>query len=217
MPTSSSQDDRAFMDRALGLAGAQLGKVAPNPAVGCVIVHDGAIAGEGATADGGRPHAEEVALDAAGDKARGAVVYVTLEPCAVRTSGADACADRLVDAGVERVVVACEDPHPFSDGDGVARLRGAGVQVDVGLRRREAEALNAGFFLVVRESRPFVAIDPDPASYDAELDLDPQANLVAELRRLAVDGLTRVCAAPGTPLAGALRDAGLADLESAET
>ena len=210
---TTAQADAHYMDRALILARGVLGAVAPNPAVGCVIVRDGVIVGEGATAPGGRPHAEELALEAAGDQARGAQVYVSLEPCAVRTAGGDACADRLVAAGVARVVVACSDPHPFADGDGIARLQAAGVAVKVGERRREAEALNAGFFLVVRESRPFVAIDPSPESYDVDFDVPADANLLAELRRLAAQGVTRVRVGPDSPLVALLRAADLVDLE----
>lgn len=209
----SAAVDAAHMARALELARAMLGRVAPNPAVGCVIVKDGAVAAEGATADGGRPHAEEVALDAAGARAEGATVYMSLEPCATRTTGHDACADRLVAARVARVVVACEDPHPFADGEGVARLKAAGIDVRLGVARREAEALNAGFFLVVREGRPFVAVDADPTPYDADLEIDPNTELLPALRDLAVAGLTRVRAKPGSPLAEALRRAGLADLD----
>jgi diaminohydroxyphosphoribosylaminopyrimidine deaminase/5-amino-6-(5-phosphoribosylamino)uracil reductase len=208
--------DAKFMGQALRLARAQLGKTAPNPAVGCVIVRDGVVVGEGATGDGGRPHAEEVALAAAGSAARGATVYISLEPCAARSSGGDACADLLVAAEVARVVAACPDPHPFSDGDGLARLRSAGIAVNVGVGRWEAETLNAGFFLVVREGRPLVAIDADPSRYDAELELDPQGNLLAGLRRLASRGLTRVYTPPGTPLAEALRQAGLVDVDALE-
>jgi len=201
------------MARALDLARQRLGHVAPNPAVGCVVVKDGAVVSEGATADGGRPHAEEAALDAAGTRAEGATVYVSLEPCATRTTGHDPCADRLVAAKVARVVIACEDPHPFADGEGVARLKAAGIDVRLGLQRNEAEALNAGFFLVVRDGRPYVAVDADPSSYDADLELDPEADLLSALRDLAVGGLTRVRVAPGSALADALRRAGLVDME----
>ncbi len=208
--------DAQFMGRALRLAHAKLGRTAPNPAVGCVVVREGVVVGEGATGEGGRPHAEEAALAAAGAAASGATAYVSLEPCAVRTSGSDSCADLLVEAGVARVVAACSDPHPFSDGDGLARLRSAGIAVSLGVGRWEAEALNAGFFLVVREGRPLVAIDPDPTRYDAQLRLDPNACLLVELRKLAVEGVTRVCAPPDTFLAAALRAAGLVDVEPTE-
>jgi diaminohydroxyphosphoribosylaminopyrimidine deaminase/5-amino-6-(5-phosphoribosylamino)uracil reductase len=205
--------DALFMGRALRLARRRLGKVAPNPAVGCVIVRDGAVIAEAATADGGRPHAEEAALAEAGEATRGATAYVSLEPCAVRSSGADSCADLLVAAEVARVVAACPDPHPFADGDGLARLRAAGVAVSMGVGRFEAETINAGFFLVVREGRPLVGVDASADGYDATIDFDAGANLMSELRRLAVGGLTRVRVAPGTPLADALRTAGLVDLE----
>jgi diaminohydroxyphosphoribosylaminopyrimidine deaminase/5-amino-6-(5-phosphoribosylamino)uracil reductase len=154
-----------------------------------------------------------VALAQAGDAAAGATVYVSLEPCAVRSTGADSCSDLLVAAKVARVVAACPDPHPFADGDGLARLSAAGIKVSLGVGRFEAERLNAGFFLVVRESRPLVGIDHDADRYDALLDIDPKINLAAELRKLAARGITRVRAIPGTPLAQALREADLVDLE----
>jgi diaminohydroxyphosphoribosylaminopyrimidine deaminase/5-amino-6-(5-phosphoribosylamino)uracil reductase len=206
--------DALFMGQALRLARSRLGQVAPNPAVGCVIVRAGAVIAEGATAPGGRPHAEEIALEAAGEDARGATAYVSLEPCAVRSSGTDSCADLLVDAQVARVVAACPDPHPFADGEGLARLRAAGVAVSMGVGRFEAESINAGFFLVVREGRPLVGVDARAEGYDGVADFDPSgANLATELRRLAVEGLTRVRVPPGTALADALRAAGLVDLE----
>jgi len=132
------------MAQALGLAAAMAGKTTPNPAVGCVIVKSGVVIGEGATGEGGRPHAEEVALAAAGD-AHGAVAYVTLEPCAKRTSGAASCAERLRDAGVARVVIAVRDPHPYAAGAGIELLSAAGVVVEVGLMEEEARTLNAAF------------------------------------------------------------------------
>ncbi|MGE0830053.1 MAG: bifunctional diaminohydroxyphosphoribosylaminopyrimidine deaminase/5-amino-6-(5-phosphoribosylamino)uracil reductase RibD [Hyphomonadaceae bacterium] len=138
-------DARAHMARALALAAAQKGRTGDNPAVGCVIVKDGAVLGEGATADGGRPHAEEIALQAAGAAARGAAAYVTLEPCARRTSGTASCADLLIAAGVGKVFIACADPHPMANGAGVARLEAAGAAVEIGLMASEAEAINADF------------------------------------------------------------------------
>ena len=102
--------------------------------------------GEGATGDGGRPHAEELALNEAIDGARGADVFVTLEPCAKRSTGAMSCADRLIEAGVTRVVIAARDPHPYAAGAGIERLRAAGVMVEVGLFEDEARAQNAAFF-----------------------------------------------------------------------
>ena len=134
------------MQRALALAAAQAGRTGDNPAVGCVIVQAGAIVGEGATGDGGRPHAEELALEAAGARAHGGEAYVTLEPCARRSSGATACADRLIEAGVTRVVIAAADPHPYAAGVGLERLRAAGVHVETEFMAEQARAQNADFF-----------------------------------------------------------------------
>jgi diaminohydroxyphosphoribosylaminopyrimidine deaminase/5-amino-6-(5-phosphoribosylamino)uracil reductase len=136
----------AHMQRALDLAAAGVGKTGDNPSVGCVIVKDGAVVGEGATAVGGRPHAEELALAAAAEGARGADAYVTVEPCAKRGTGGASCADRLIDAGVARVLIAACDPHPYASGVGIERLRAAGVHVEIGLMEAEARAQNKNFF-----------------------------------------------------------------------
>ena len=138
-------DDQIHMRAAIALARANLGLTEPNPAVGCVIVKDGAVVGEGATGEGGRPHAEEVALDQAGEAARGGTAYVTLEPCAQRTSGAASCSERLVAAGVSRVVIACDDPSAYAAGAGVARLRAAGIETEVGFLAQEAKLLYVGY------------------------------------------------------------------------
>ena len=129
------------MRRAIALAAQNVGLTGDNPAVGCVLVKDGAVIAEAATAPGGRPHAEEQALAAAGAAARGAVAYVTLEPCGARSSGAASCAERLAAAGVARVAVACTDASRFASGQGEARLRAAGVTVETGLLADEAAAL----------------------------------------------------------------------------
>lgn len=129
------------MRRAIALARAQVGRTGANPAVGCVIVKDGVVLGEGVTGEGGRPHAEEVAVEAAGEGARGATAYVTLEPCAQRSGGGASCSDRLAAAGVARVVVACADPSAFAAGRGAAILRASGVRFDQGLLSDEAQAL----------------------------------------------------------------------------
>lgn len=134
------------MRRALELAFANAGQTGENPSVGCVIVKDGVIAGEGATAAGGRPHAEELALAQAGSRAQGADVFVILEPCAHRSTGAAACADLLIEAGVARVVIAAGDPHPYASGVGIERLRVAGIAVETGVLEAESRALNADFF-----------------------------------------------------------------------
>jgi diaminohydroxyphosphoribosylaminopyrimidine deaminase/5-amino-6-(5-phosphoribosylamino)uracil reductase len=136
--------DEAFMQRALVLAELGVGRTGDNPSVGCVIVRDGVAIAEARTADGGRPHAEELAVALA--DARGATVYVTLEPCAKRSNGAASCSDRLIAAGVARVVIATSDPHPFAAGAGVERLRAAGVTLVVGFMQDEARALNPDFF-----------------------------------------------------------------------
>ena len=125
---SWSDDDRAFMARAIDLATARMGETWPNPAVGCVIVKDGRVVAQAATAPGGRPHAEEQAVPAAGADAAGSTVYVTLEPCGARSSGRKSCAHFLAEAGVSRVVIACLDPSPFASGRGTERLRGRGPE-----------------------------------------------------------------------------------------
>ncbi len=202
--------DERFMARALELARSQLGKTAPNPSVGCVIVNDGVIVGEAATGVGGRPHAEEIALKAAGEKAAGGCAYVTLEPCNARHSGALSCSQLLIASGVRRVVVACEDPHPMA-AHGISRLGAAGVEVMLGVMRAEAEALSAGFFKVIRTGRPWLAVDADTSTYDAEFDLKRKETYEAALERLAKDGLTRIRVSPGTPLAAQLKARGLVD------
>ncbi|SHF34313.1 diaminohydroxyphosphoribosylaminopyrimidine deaminase [Loktanella atrilutea] len=149
--------DTRFMTLALALGRRGMGQVWPNPAVGCVIVQGDVIVGRGTTQRGGRPHAERVALDQAGDAARGATVYVTLEPCA-HTGKTPPCADALIDAGVARVIVATGDPDPRTAGQGIARLQAAGIAVDLGLMRREAERDHAGFLKRVTAGRPVVTL-----------------------------------------------------------
>ncbi len=133
------------MAAALVLARRGLGQVAPNPAVGCILVHDDRVVGRGWTQPGGRPHAETEALRRAGDHARGATAYVTLEPCA-HHGRTGPCAAALAAAGVARVVVATVDPDPRVSGRGLARLAAAGVATTLGVLEAEAQALNAGFF-----------------------------------------------------------------------
>ena len=153
-----SLNDFHHMRHALALAARGLGRVAPNPAVGCVIVsRDGTVAGRGWTGRGGRPHAEAAALDQAGEAARGATAYVTLEPCA-HHGETPPCAEALVRAGVAHVVGAIEDPDPRVSGRGFERLRQGGIDVHTPLLEREAADLNRGFFLRIREKRPFVTL-----------------------------------------------------------
>ena len=151
----SERVDYSYMSRALALARRGLLTAHPNPRVGCVVVRDGAIVGEGWHARTGGPHAEINALAAAGDSARGATVYVTLEPCC-HQGRTDPCVRALIQAGVERVVVAMPDPNPRVAGGGLRELRAAGMRVDVGLLLSDAEALNEGFAMRMRRGRPLV-------------------------------------------------------------
>ncbi|MBB4285047.1 diaminohydroxyphosphoribosylaminopyrimidine deaminase/5-amino-6-(5-phosphoribosylamino)uracil reductase [Roseospira goensis] len=150
-------DDRDHMAAALVLARRGLGRVWPNPAVGCVLVRDGCVVGRGWTQPGGRPHAETEALRRAGDRARGATAYVTLEPCS-HHGRTPPCADALVAAGVARVVAALTDPDPRVAGRGLARLRDAGVRVETGLGATAAAEINAGFLDRVERGRPLVTV-----------------------------------------------------------
>jgi len=143
------------MRAALTLARRGLGTVWPNPAVGCVILNDGRVVGRGWTQPGGRPHGETEALRRAGEAARGAVAHVSLEPCC-HWGQTPPCVDALITAGVRRVVVALEDPDPRVAGQGLRRLRAAGLDVDVGLCAEEAAELNAGFLSRLRLGRPLV-------------------------------------------------------------
>ncbi len=150
--------DRRMMMAALSLARGALGTTAPNPAVGCVIAEGDRILGEGATQPGGRPHAEVVALGAAGEAARGATAYVTLEPCS-HHGRTPPCADALIAAGVARVVIAfAHDPDPRVQGRGTARLRDAGITVETGLMERDAQAIIAGFVKSVTQGIPRLTV-----------------------------------------------------------
>lgn len=149
--------DAAHMAQALALAARGLGTTWPNPAVGCVLVKDGVIVGRGFTQAGGRPHAERHALAQAGDAARGATAYVTLEPCA-HYGKTPPCALGLIEAGVSRVVSALFDPDPRVAGKGHQMLRDAGISVTEGLLEAEAHALNAGFLKRVTQGLPFVTL-----------------------------------------------------------
>jgi len=140
------------MRRALTLGAAQSGLTAENPAVGCVLVKDGEIIGEGATQDGGRPHAETVALQVAGRGARGATAYVTLEPCSHYGQTAP-CANALIEAGIARCFIAVVDPDPRVNWRGAALLQEAGIDVRVGLCEAEAAKAHAAFFARVSQKR----------------------------------------------------------------
>lgn len=150
------------METALGLARRGLGRVWPNPAVGCVLTVAGKggrprIVGRGWTQPGGRPHAETQALSRAGSQAKGATAYISLEPCA-HTGETPPCAGALIEAGISRAVVALEDPDPRVSGKGIAALKKAGITVDVGLCGHQAEEVNAGFLMRVCQDRPLVTL-----------------------------------------------------------
>ncbi len=150
-----SEADQRFMDRALTLAARGLYSTMPNPRVGCVLVKGGEVVGEGWHERAGSAHAEVHALRDAGAAAQGATAYVTLEPCS-HTGRTPPCADALVKAGVARVVAAMQDPNPLVAGQGLARLRDAGIAVAVGLREQEARELNIGFISRMTRARPWI-------------------------------------------------------------
>jgi diaminohydroxyphosphoribosylaminopyrimidine deaminase/5-amino-6-(5-phosphoribosylamino)uracil reductase len=153
----STTADQRFMQLALALGRRGLGRTWPNPAVGAVVVKDGVIVGRGWTQPGGRPHAEPVALAQAGEAARGATLYVTLEPCS-HVGKSPPCTDAVIAAGIARVVSSIEDPNPEVAGQGHAKLRNAGIAVDIGLGAAEAAHDHAGHFRRIRERRPHVIL-----------------------------------------------------------
>jgi diaminohydroxyphosphoribosylaminopyrimidine deaminase/5-amino-6-(5-phosphoribosylamino)uracil reductase len=153
---SAPTPDETFMRRALELAREGWGRVAPNPMVGAVVVRDGEIVGEGAHREFGKDHAEMEALRSAGARARGATLYVSLEPCR-HVGKTPPCTDRIVAAGIARVVAAVSDPNPEASG-GAGRMRDAGLSVDVGVLADEARELNAAFFHSFGSDRPWVTL-----------------------------------------------------------
>ena len=154
---SFSSTDHAMMTRALRLAERGAYTTRPNPMVGCVITHGDEVVGEGWHQRKGGPHAEVFALQAAGDRAKGATAYVTLEPCA-HTGSTGPCADALIAAGVSRVVGAMRDPFPQVDGAGFEKLRAAGIAVDVGLMEAQSRELNRGFLSRIERGRPWLRV-----------------------------------------------------------
>lgn len=150
--------DQLHMARALALAERGRGRTNPNPMVGAVVVDvEGVVVGRGSHEYAGGPHAEIHALAEAGERARGATLYCTLEPCS-HTGRTGPCAPRVVDAGIRRAVIAVQDPNPLVSGRGMAYLRERGVEVVEGVHRDAATALNAPFFSVIRRGRPFVTM-----------------------------------------------------------
>jgi diaminohydroxyphosphoribosylaminopyrimidine deaminase / 5-amino-6-(5-phosphoribosylamino)uracil reductase len=164
-----NEQDIRFMQRALELARNGFGLASPNPTVGCVIVHSGQIVGAGFHQYGERNHAEIVALRAAGERARGASAYVTLEPCNI-TGRTGPCTTALLTAGISRVVAATQDPNPKVAGRGLEALRAAGISVDAGVCEVEAQRLNHGFACWIRNGRPFLTLK-------SALTLDGQSTL----------------------------------------
>jgi diaminohydroxyphosphoribosylaminopyrimidine deaminase/5-amino-6-(5-phosphoribosylamino)uracil reductase len=147
------------MGEALALGEEARGQSAPNPNVGCVIVSPGGkVVGRGATAHGGRPHAEAVALEQAGKRARGATVYVTLEPCAHDSPRGPACTDLLLKAKPARVVIALKDPDPRTSGKGIKKLRAAGIEVKIGVGRDAAKRSLSGWLTRLRLGRPRITL-----------------------------------------------------------
>ena len=183
--------DTRYMDLALALAYQALGQTAPNPAVGCVLVKDGEIIAQGVTGPGGRPHGEAQALDRAGNNAKGATAYVSLEPCA-HHGKTPPCADHLIRSQVTRVVIACQDPFPQVAGRGIEKLKAAGLAVTIGVRETEALALNAGFFHRVKTGQAKLYQDARPHLYDEILHLTPGESQHEALSRLGQNGATRV-------------------------
>ncbi len=152
-----SQADINYMNLALALAKRAVGNVSPNPAVGCVIVKNNQIISVGITAPGGRPHAETIAIEKAGDNARGATAYVTLEPCC-HIGKTSPCTDALIAAGIKRVVIATIDEFHKVNGGGIKQLKEAGIEVLLGVCEEESQRINAGFFSVHRNNRPYITV-----------------------------------------------------------
>jgi diaminohydroxyphosphoribosylaminopyrimidine deaminase/5-amino-6-(5-phosphoribosylamino)uracil reductase len=155
---TSLASDARWMASAIALAGRGRAMSSPNPNVGCVLVHQGRVVGRGWTQAGGRPHAEAMALSQAGEGARGSTCYVTLEPCAHDSPRGAACTDELIAAGVARVVIACIDPDPRTNGMGAERLRSVHMQVETGLFAAEARQAMAGWWSQIVSERPFVTL-----------------------------------------------------------
>lgn len=172
---------RHHMRHALNLAARGLGRTAPNPAVGALVIQNDQVIARGWTAPGGRPHAEPIALERAGKNARGATMVVTLEPCS-HHGKTPPCTEAIIRAGIKRLVVACEDPNPKVNGRGIAQLREAGIEVMVGECREEAEALNVGFFSALIQQRPYAMVKIATSS-DNKITHPKQRWITGELAR----------------------------------
>jgi len=188
---TDSQKDTHYMRQAIALAMAQMGRTWPNPSVGCVLVKGGDVIGEGATGEGGRPHAEEIALIKAGENARDATAYVTLEPCGQRSAGTPSCGQKLAQAGVARVVYACTDPSPYASHKGPQRLIDAGVAVEHGLCADEAIVLIEAFVHWLSTGLPLLS-DDNSIPYDAEFERDEAVAFEDDLRSWSARGYRRL-------------------------
>lgn len=201
--------DETLMRRAIAAARTRLGKTAPKPAVGCVIARGAEVLSEAATGEGGHPHAEEQALAQIGGVAAGAVVYITLEPCAQRSSGGVSCSERLVAAGVARVVIAAENPEGLSAGRGLARLRAAGIVVETGFLTGEAEPLYRAFRYRLETGHPLIEASADGEGFDAPLEVRPGETPSEAVARYGAEGFARLWVETGGPLASRLKELGL--------
>lgn len=150
-------NDYDYMNLAISLARSTLGQTSPNPSVGAVLVKDGRLVGTGVHIEAGTPHAEVHAIRSAGSSAKGAIMYVTLEPCS-HHGKTPPCADLIIESGIKKVFVATTDPNPLVSGKGIAKLRNAGISVEVGLCREDALQLNEKFFHFIQTNTPFVTI-----------------------------------------------------------
>ena len=193
--------DIGFMSRALELARSGLGHTMPNPSVGCVLVQDGIIVGEGRTQAGGRPHGEAMALAVAGPNAAGSHAYVTLEPCAHDSVRGPACSTTLVDAGIGGVTISVLDPDPRTRGLGVARLESAGIVVRLGLLAEQGKKQIAGFEKRLRTGLPWVHVGKDDGTFDAVLGNVPGVDLADYLAEAGAKGVMRLCLVPGSAAA----------------
>ncbi|MFN7011011.1 MAG: bifunctional diaminohydroxyphosphoribosylaminopyrimidine deaminase/5-amino-6-(5-phosphoribosylamino)uracil reductase RibD [Allorhizobium sp.] len=193
---AGASDDERFMAEAIRLSLTNLGRTSTNPSVGCLIVKDGEIVGRGVTAEGGRPHAEPQALADAGEKARGSIAYVTLEPCS-HHGKTPPCADALIAAGVARVVVSVTDPDERVSGRGLRMLEDAGIAVTTGVLEREGRRALAGYLTRQTKARPYVilklAISDDGMigrSGDGQVAITgPQARLQVQQLRAVTDAI----------------------------
>jgi diaminohydroxyphosphoribosylaminopyrimidine deaminase/5-amino-6-(5-phosphoribosylamino)uracil reductase len=186
-----SDADTEFLHRAIRLAMKGRGRVEPNPMVGCVIVKDGRVIGEGYHGRFGGPHAEPTALAACTENCRGATAYVTLEPCCHTNKKTPPCAPRFVEAGIQRVVIGCLDPNPNVDGRGAQLLRAAGIDVVVPMLEDEAKQLNAAFIKATLRARPYVTMKwaessngkiAGPGGKRSQISSDRAMKVVHELR-----------------------------------